>query len=260
MRRTLSIVALLGVTTLICAPAAAQLNTLYEQEGTGADGYPAIDASGEGPATDPNSTNWKYQYGSGSWSGVYSWDSNAWVEVTSDGDEQIEIECDIEMYCECTTSNNKVYFHLGNPYAASEADKTAYVNGTMNTNNGQWIGISFAGTDKTVDDFETDLAGDFTGRILGGMVGSLDIRGADISDQSFDLVVTMTWDAGANWHVPGSYGDGAHSTITDTLWWLVNAGAPGQYTIQWKFVLEPPADQPDGNYELDPMVVVAPVL
>jgi len=259
MRGTLSILALLAIAAFVCSPAVAQLNTLYEQEGTPADGYGAIDASGTGPATNPNSTNWKYQTGYGEWSAVYSWDGNAWVEETSDGDEQIEIECDIEMYCECTTSNNKIYFHIGNPYDASADDKTAYVDGTMNTNNGQWVGISFSGTDKDETDFQKDTEGNFTGRIRGGMVGSVDIGGRDISTESFDVIVKLSWD-GANWHVPDSYGDGAHATITDTLWWLVADGAPGQYTLQWEFVLDPPADQPDGNYELDPTIVAAPVL
>jgi hypothetical protein len=260
MRRTLSILVFLAIAGFVCLPAGAQLNTLYEQEGLAADGYLAIDASGQGPATNPNSTNWKYQYGSGSWSGVYSWDSNAWVETTETGDSDVDIECDIEMYCETTTSNNKVYFHIGNLYTATSSDKTAYVDGTMTSNNGQWIGISFDGTSKTEADFEKDGSGNFTGRILGAMVGTVDAGGRDISAESFDIVVTMTWDGGTTWNVPGSYGDGAHSTITDTLWWLVNNGVPGSYTVQWKIELDPAADQPDGNYHLDPAVVVAPVL
>jgi len=250
----------LAIMTLFAAPAAAQLNTLYGQEGGGADGYPAIDASGQGPGTNPNSTNWKYQYGDTSyWSGVYSWDSSAWVEEQTWGgnsgyDDSLEIECDIEMYCETSISDYKIYFHLGNIYSAVTADKRALVGGTMKTNNGQWIGISFDGSSKDAGDFDLN-----TGIITDAMVGSVDCGGRDISGEAFDIKMLMD-DGVQGYRTPDAYGDGAHSTIHDTLWWLVNAGAPGSYNLTWLIDLLPATHQPDGNYALDPTVVAAPTI
>jgi hypothetical protein len=267
MRRTLVILAFLGIGGFVCQPAAAQLNTLYEQEGTVADGYPAIDASGQGPATDPNRSNWKYQYGDYSWSAVYSWDSNAWVEEQVGGttDEKMEIECDIEMYCETAIADHKVYFHLGNLYAASEGDLTAQVTGSFTSNNGQWVGVSFDGTAKAAApaSYFEGYPENLTGRIFDGMVGTVDIGGRDISGESFDvqILLSYTGTGSSPGNVPpDTYGAGAHETIPNALWWLVNAGQPGSYNLTWHIKLFPEAHQADGNYHLDPAMVMAPVL
>jgi len=258
MRKVLALLAMLAIVGLVSVPAAAQLNTLYGQEGTAADGYTAIDASGQGPATNPNSTNWKYQYGSGAWSGVYSWDTNAWVETTGDAeDPHLEIECDIEMFCSQTYAGNKIYFHIGNLYSATADDLTAHMTGTATYNNGQWLGICFDGTSKVEGDF--DLA---TGRITDAMIGTVDIGGRDISAEAFDVTITLSYSGtgSATDQVPDTFGEGAHGTIEKTLWWLVNGGAPGSYNLDWKIQLHPDEHQPDGNYHLDPVIVAAPVL
>ena len=263
MKTLFTAIAMFAIAALISFPASAQTysNTLYGQEGDLAkDGYLPIDASGQGPAKDDsdNYTNWKYQYGSGSWSGVYSWDGDAWCTEAETGDEKLDIECDIELYVATTTTNNKIYFHLGNPFSAGPGAKTAHVDGTFVGNHGCWIGISFAETDKVEADFEK-VGDNYTGRILGGMVGTVDLAGNDISTEAFDLVITMRTDGGS-FDPPDHYGDGAHSTITDSLWWLVNNKLPGSYNLTWKIVLEPPVHQVDGNYNLDPEVVIAPTL
>jgi hypothetical protein len=259
MRRFLTIAgALVLCLALAAGTVSAQSNTLYGQEGTAADGYGTIDASGEGAATNPNSTNWKYQYGSGSWSGVYSWDGDAWVEEVSTGDENLDVECDIEMYASTTTEDNKIYFHLGNPYEATVAEKTALVSGTMRSNNGQYLGISFYGTSKDEDSFEEDGGGNYTGRIFDAMVGTVDIGGRDISSEAFDIVITMDNGTGGGYQPPVTYGAGAHETEPDCLWWA--AMGPGSFNLTWKIVIEPATHQPDGNYNLDPLMVVAPAL
>jgi hypothetical protein len=250
------IITAVAVLALFALPAGAQLNTLYGQEGTGSDGYPAIDASTHGPATNPNSTNWQYQFGGTSTSAaVYSWDSNAWVEEATSGpaDDSLDIEADIEMYCSTSITDPKIYFHFGNLYSLTTNDRRATVSGTMTSNNGQYIGISFAGSSKDAGDF--DLS---TGVITDAMIGTVDCGGRDISSEAFDAKILMTW--GAGYQTPDDYGDGAHSTIHDTLWWLVNSGTPGSYNLTWLIELLPAAHQPDGNYNLDPVFVSAPTL
>ena len=268
MRKVIFTFAVLVMVSLIAMPIGAQTysNTYYGQEGTASDGYAAINAAGLGPKGDvtDNYTNWKAQWGSAAYSAIYSWDGDAWLVITDTGDASIEVECDIEMYWSETIANNKVYFHIGNPFTATTSDKRAVVNGTYATNHPMWWGISFDGTSKSETDFEKDTGGNYTGKILGGMVGTVDIGGRDISAESFDISFLSRINGGA-WGAPDSYGDGAHSTIHDTLWWdpvtdPVHVMTLGNGTFDYLIEIHPGAAQPDGNYHLDPVLTRAPML
>lgn len=257
MKKLFTAIAMLAILALISFSANAAPGTLYQQEGGTNDGPAGINATGHGPTGNDsdNWTNWKYQYGSGSWSGVYAGD-DGWITASESGDSTLEVEADIEMYFTESVSNNKIYFHIGNIYSATLPDRTAYVDGSFSTNNGQWIGINFTGTGKTESDFEKDTGGNFTGKILGGMQSDNDTWRSQ--DNQMDIEIKLNW--GTGWQPPGAYGDGAHSTIHDTLWWLVNGGAPGTYSYQWRIRILPEPHQPDGDYYLDPVIVVSPVL
>lgn len=255
MNKALFIVAILA---LFPWAALATPGTLYQQEGGTNDQDPVeVDGAGHGPTgTDAdNWTNWKYQYGSGSYSAVYAGDNGEMVAEQT-GDMALDVEADVEMYITQTIANNKIYFHLGNVYSATENDKTAIVEGTLTSNNGQYIGISFAGQGKDASNFE-QIGGAYTGKILGGMQSDHDTWRAQ--NNQMDLLMLMNVDGGP-WQVPVNYGDGSHGTIHDTLWWLVNGGAPGTYQTNWLVRLLPTTHQPDGDYYLDPVIVSAPVL
>lgn len=254
-------------------PAAAQgptdgANTLWGQEGTAADGGTTINGkspamtlkSSSGPTSNVKN-NWILQGGSEIYSAVYSWDGSAWVAEDTVGDGSLDIEADIEMYLATTVANNKIYFHLGNIYeamtdAATRArDLTAIVNATLTSNNGQYIGFQFNGT-KVAADFDFT-----TGVVKDAMVYTKDIGGrttpsAD-TPSTFDIRITRRTNGGA--FVPASsFGEGAHGTVTSTLWW---APVPaGNHIFEYKIELLPNANQQDGNYILDPMMVYAPAL
>ncbi len=248
------------------ASAASYSNTYYGQEGTAKDGYGPINAAGKGPAGDvtDNYTNWKWQSGSGSWTAVYSWDSDAWLTMEETGDSAIDVECDIELYWQATIEKNKIYFHLGNPFTATEADKTAIVNGTYQANHLQWIGISFANTSKVnannqpVDPNMFDLA---TGIIRNGMVGTKNLAGGSIANEKFDIKFLARCNNGP-WDTPDQFDYGAHNSIPATLWWSpIDLGMTlGSGTYDFLVQILPTPDQADGNYNLDPEVVFAPVL
>lgn len=260
MRNTLTLLIIVGLFALP-AIAADEKGTLYQQEGTGADGYPTINADGQGPdGVADNWTNWQWQTGGGTWSGVYRKDG--WLKESSSGDPNLDIECDIEMYYSESYSNNKIYFHIGNIYTAlldPATDLTATFSGTFSSNNGMYIGICFANTGKSPDDMVQDPPGSYTGEVKDAMRGTIDVLGRDISSESFNAKFALRWDANP-WQTPVSYGAGASGTILKTLWWLVNNGDKGSYNITWKVELLPDAHQADGNYNLDPAMVVAPVL
>jgi len=262
MKKVLALAIVVAVVGLFTLPAMAadHVNTAYGQEGTAADGYSAINAAGKGPAgnaTD-NYTNWKYQTGAGSWSGVYSWDGDAWLEIATSGNSDIKVECDIEMYWSETTANNEIYFHIGNPFTATDGDKTAIVTGTYATNHPMYVGISFDGTSKVAADFE--LA---TGIVKGGMVGTTDIGGRSIVPAEFDVMFLCQLNGGG-YVTPTSFGDGAHGTEPACLWWSPTVTgmmtALGNGTMDFLVKILPAASQADGNYKLDPVIVKAPVL
>ena len=141
------------------------------------------------------------------------------------------------------------------------ADKTAYVTGTYAGNNGMYLGISFDNTSKVVADFETGGPTGYTGRVFGGMVGTVDNGGRDISAENFDILFLMECN-GNPYTTPCNFGVGAHATILSTLWWHpTDLGQTiGTGTMSWKVMIEPAAWQPDGNYVLDPVIVAAPEL
>jgi len=262
MKKLLSIIAATALVTMTAGLANAQLS-LYDQEGTAADGTPSINAAGQAPAGSTAADNWKWQSGAGSYTGVYG--SNGWIDIADSGDSSLEVEADIEMFYTESWQNNKIYFHLGNIYTATAGDLTAFVNGTMTTNNGMYIGVSFDGANKDISSFEKDTAGNFTGKIIGGMVSDRHVYGLQkingvVAQQTMDLEILLADGTGTGYMVPVTYGDGAHNTVHDTLWWLPGAGAPGSYNLQYRVKLLPVAHQPDGDYYLDPMIVSAPEL
>jgi len=262
MKKIFTAIAMFAIVALISLPVSA--GTLYQQEGTTEDGYPPDFSSTYTGAGIASCENWKYQEGSGSWCGVYAHEEQPngdnWIYCEEEGSEDLIIECDIEMYCCTTTWDNEIYFHLGNLQKLEAGDLRAYVRGTMCTNNGQYVGISFDGTSKTAGDFEDD--GGLTGRIFGGMVGSVDNMGRDISSESFDLVILMSWLNGAagSFLTPSSFGSGAG--FENVLWWNpADAGVgAGSFNLVWSITLEPSTWQADGNYQLDPELVVTPAL
>ena len=263
MKKVLGLAVILAVVGLFSLSANAQdaAGTLYDQEGTGNDGYAPIDATGTGPAN-PHWTNWKWQTGGGTWSAVYRQDG--WLEESSTGDSTIDIECDIEMHYTEEFSNNEIYFHIGNIFTATPADLTAIVDGRFTSNNGMYIGTCFTGSEKSEPNMVQDGSG-YTGEITGAMIGTFDVFHRDISHESFDLTMSLRWSDHSSgvwsaWARPVSYGDGASGTIHDTLWWLVDGGAKGDFDLEWQVVLDPASDQADGNYVFDPAIVAVPLL
>jgi hypothetical protein len=238
---------------LSAGTASAVPGTLWDQEQVGDndawDPNPdQVEVHGQLDGTPHNSwENWTYQYGSGSWTGVYAGDDGWEYQTGGDHPPVLKIEADIEMYCSEWVENYNIYFHLGNIYGAASADKRAYMNGGFTSNNGMYVGIEI-GPDKVVD-----LG---TGVITDGMVSVHDTWRAQ--DNKMDVQIEL--DQGSGYTGPDAYGEGAHGTIVDSLWWLIGGGAPGTYTYTWRVTILPEANQPDGDYWFDPAIVSAPVL
>jgi len=167
---------------------------------------------------------------------------------------------ELQVYTAYTLEGGKCYFHLGNIYSAGEEDLTIHPAGSFTSNAPVYVGLNLSAM-PNIDSgsFETGGGGGLTGRIFGGMIGTIDIAGRDISDESMDLRILLSWD-GEPHKPPEYYGYSPDGNVPDTLWWLVSDGEPGTYTLDWEIRLLPEPDQADGNYYLESEIVVAPVL
>lgn len=264
MKKLITLIALVAIVMLAAAAYAVDpgANTLWGQENTAADGYAGINPKANGCSYGNSAalTNWIFQYGSGSYSGVYSWDGTAWGLGTKAGDEGIDVEADVEMYFQSSTTGNKIYFHIGNPFTATAADKEAVVHSTQTTNHPMYVGVTF-NTGMPVWEGGTSAP---TGKILGGMKGSKDIGGRTITDV-FDVQFRLSVNGGGALSPNSAGSPGAHDTIPNsTMWWHpTTIGGPipvGTANLDFVVDIFPTASQADGNYNLDPMISVAPEL
>ena len=247
MKKLLFLIGLVGILALLVAPVMGQ--TLYEEEGTGADGTPSINAAGKGPTNNPSRKNWKYQYGSASQSSVWSGGYNGeYVEEPANPETvAIEVEADVELFTKVTIQGNHIYFHLGNIYDASASDLRANVTGTYQTNHAWHHGIYFP--DKDSADFQTDGGSGLTGVILGGMKSTVGAMG-NSQNQSMDIKIL--WNHGSGLEAPASFGS------DKVLWWP--SVPKGTYNFYWQVTLMPTANQADGDYYLDPVVMTSPAI
>jgi hypothetical protein len=250
MRRFLTIAGAL-VLCLALAAGTVGADTLGEREGTEGDGYTAIDGS-PGAPEDVSCTNWKHQYGESLWSGIYSMDEG-WTCEEGD-EEKLDVECDIEMYCQTSMEDYLIYFHLANVTTATGSDKEAEIPGNVTGNHDYYIGLSFDGTGKVAEDFDTS-----TGVITDAMQATEDAYGNPITE-TFNIKLLCKELGDASWSTPSDFNSaGSDGTQPHVLWWdFLKGRGPGSHDIKWQLTLLPDAYQADGEYSLEPAVVVAP--
>jgi len=195
----------------MCAAAVAGVTphppagSLYEQEGTPDDGYLAVNAAGLGPGGDSsdNWTNWIYQYGQASWSGIYS-EEQGWLMVAESGEMRLRVEADIEVYSS---------FGAG----SSGQESSGQVTGSLTSNTGQYVGISLSD--------QRPARGEAQGR-----------TSSRTSGRSRAVRLALSADAGP-WRPPELYESSAPGAADETAWWLVKRGSAGSFVLQWRLVL-----------------------
>lgn len=276
MKKTLTLIALVAIAMLAVAPSFAVApadagGTMWAKEGTVNDGYAPVNPKANGYGGWGNEyalQNFVVQYGSGSYSGIYSWQNlQGWLDGGSD--EAIDVEADVEMYYQSATQNHKIYFHIANPFTFPAESKVAIVTSQQTTNHHMYVGITFPTpkADIVWEGFPSAL----TGKLIGGMKGTVDLGGRPMDGapqpkDAMDIKFTMQVNGTGGYLPPNSAGSqGAHGTISDsTMWWWPDTlGGPipeGTCTLDYKVEIFPRADQNDGNYELDPMISVSPEL
>ncbi len=183
--------------------------------------------------------------GGGWWDGVYDYDGpNPWINIGGSlATEDMNVTCDVELYCYESLSANNVYFHFkGDSYAPM----SAVIDGLIKSNNGESVGVELP-----------------IGKTLLQLVGTTDGWGRDVTAAPGYDPIPVTWelseDGGANWRTADDTGMGANETVY-AMWWLLAAGDPCDHAFKYRITVSPKYHQPDGHYVLDPRVVVDPVL
>ncbi len=177
------------------------------------------------------------------WSGIYDWGDGEWINIEGEPDAtSIYVRCDIEMYVKQIHDANEIYFHI----ADNITHLSAIINGTISSNNGQYIGIEIP-----------------ENKDITKLVGTVDIGNRDITSQTIPVTWELreydpnsqTWTA---WRTgDDTYGNGGKD---HAIWWLIAGGDPCDHTYQFRCSIDPAYHQPDGRYELDPALAIAPIL
>jgi len=183
--------------------------------------------------------------GGGWWDGIYDYDGlDPWINEGGVGSTDINVTCDVELYCYESLNASNVYFHYkGDVYAA----QSAVIDGLLKSNNGQWVGIDLGSPNKSV--FQ--------------LVGTTDGWGRDVTKAPGYAPINVLWelseDAGQTWRVADRVSWGTSNTVY-AMWWLLAQGLPCDHPFKFRITVTPMYHQVDGHYVMDPAVVVDPVV
>ena len=101
------------------------------------------------------------------------------------------------------------------------------------------------------------------GKDITKLVGTVDGFGRPIDSETIPVTWELreydpnsqTWTA---WGI-GTEGYGNNGQV-HAIWWLIAGGDPCDHTYQFRCSIDPAYHQPDGRYELDPAITIAPIL
>ncbi|MBD3288686.1 hypothetical protein GF337_07790 [candidate division KSB1 bacterium] len=179
---------------------------------------------------------------------IYHPSTYTWEDGSETNDGLITITCDIEMYMSMHLDATDVYFHI----ADDRTTMNAYINGWLASNNGQWLFVSSDQGNKDLDNLT--FIEDIFGR---------DVAWHTANSRTVPSDIPIEWylkePTDADWR-PGTPSTSGNN---DQLWgytWLLANGEPCTHHFTIKIKIMPAFHQPDGRYEMDPLVTVAPTL
>jgi len=268
MKRVLLCVAVLGLLSIATVTMAAGngiRDGLSWNPGTGATGhfngtlgggaYPHTLASpvaaGWTNEQTPEKTYISYK-GAWSFNGIYDYDDYVWFGGTGDEDAGLKVIADVEMWCSETLSATEVYFHLGNENAHA---MNAYISGTLQSNNGQWVGLTNEkwGSGDKADADKLAFLEDGFGRTKAWFQAN---QPSNVPTD-IPLAYAFSSDGGATWGTPGWSGGNNNQ---DWGYWSPGALPAGASSFWWRLTINPKPYQEDGRYYLDPSFTTMPEL
>jgi len=213
----------------------------------------AVSAFGQGPGMNKFGYHWGtcqsyYEVANPYTATGYIYDPStySWVCGTSTGTDLITITCDIEMYMSMNLEGSDVYFHIADDRQYMEA----LINGSLSSNNGQHLFVSDDLGNKDLDQLEYVV--DEFGRDI-----------AYMNSKGYDTTIPVEWylkEPLDPAYRPGQWSEGGNNGQLHGYQWLLSNGDPCTHPFIIKIVIRPGFHQPDGRYEMDPLVTCAPVL
>jgi hypothetical protein len=203
---------------------------------------------------------------------IFDYDDNTWVvcgETFWEEQTDISVVLDIEMYCRETLEATDIYFHVGDGEAVTQMSTT--VNGSISTNNGQYLGLTKVGWTST--DGPTALGGSgrceqlaFVTDGFGRDKAWFETNQPQNTPNDIPLTIEFSDDGGTTWRKIYGTTAGPNDGWSDGTgglwgyWWLVANGEPCTHDYQFRFTADLVEHEHDGRYELDPLFVVEPYL
>lgn len=177
---------------------------------------------------------------------VYDWDTLSWQLGTATPDQAFTVEADVEMWMSMGFNATDIYFHIGNDLG-DNPKMSQSVNGWLNSNNGQYLfvtkpaGVNVTESAMTTLTFKNDI-----GARDGQTANPIPV-GWYITDNS-GQEKAMEFSTGGN----GGQEVGMMS--------LLDNGSRGLHNFSIRCEISPDRYQPDGHYEMDPILAASPAL
>jgi len=192
-----------------------------------------------------DNTNWSQATGSYDASNfVYDWSIYEWLQGVDNpvGGGGFTVKADIEMWMNMHFDATDIYFHIGrdpgdNPTLQRD------VAGWLTSNNGQWLFVS-------KPDFQPDEA-EITELVFMNDIGHRQGQTAD------PIPVNWLLNDGSGF-AAGTYSTGGNNGNLYGVTWLLNGGSRGLHNFTIRCEISPDRYQPDGYYEMDPVLVCSP--
>lgn len=208
-------------------------------------------AAAADPAADwgQDNTNWSSATGTYTASNfVYDWSEYTWEEGIEDPVDggNFTVRADIEMWMNLAFDATDIYFHIGQD-PGTDPTQTQDVTGWLSSNNGQYLFVSKEGGLPSEEAVST-------------LVFQNDI-GHREGQTAPDIPVTWSLDDGSeSGFVEGTYSTGGNAGQLYGFSWLLDDGAVGLHDFTIRCEIVPDRYQPDGYYEMDPVLVASPTL
>lgn len=172
---------------------------------------------------------------------IYEPATYEWVGGSETGKAYFTVTCDIEMYMSMHFDASDIYFHI----ADDRTSMSAYVNGWISSNNGQYLFVSSELDTKDLAHLK------FVENIFG-------TPQTGVADIPVEWWLTDETDGGV--YREGTYSTGGNNGNLHGITWLIAQGQPCTHYFTIRVDIKPAFHQPDGRYEMDPLVTVAPVI
>ncbi len=193
-----------------------------------------------------NSVSYQSPYSADGW--IYDPSSYSWEHGTESGKSYMTVTADIEMYMSMELDATDIYFHIADDGTEFEA----LVHGELCSNNGQYLFVSSELDTKDL----TKLF--FVQDIFGRTRAWYTANGRPMPND-----IPVEWylkdECDADFRL-GTYSQGGNAGQLYGITWLLCNGLQCCHPFDIKIIIRPEFHQPDGRYEMDPLVTVAPVL